>query len=98
MERIGRDNTRDDQERIRDRTQPRKKRRFDSGPDPEKIKSKLTSREQESDRATPGKEDNGPQLAKSSASKSISYTGSDKHAKRAYIGNIPLDTDQIDLQ
>ena len=95
MERIGRDQDTSEKDRVRDRTKPRKKRRFDSGPDPEKVKETLTTKEvrEEFDRE---KEEEA--AANILNKKPIVYSNSDVHAKRAYIGNIPIDTDPVDLQ
>ena len=95
MERIQRETSSEERDRIRDRSLTKKKRRFDSGPNPEKIKEELTTGRTKEDNDD-GLNSLGP--LGSTATKSASYLGSDKHAKRAYIGNIPIDTDHIDLQ
>lgn len=81
----------EDKEDIRQRTPPRKrtKRRFDSGPDPTKVREEHL--ETLSKSAT--------QLSKPTLpSRTAQCSTNDKHAKRAYIGNIPYDTDTSDLE
>ena len=100
MEQNNRDPTYDQsRERTRDRTRPRK-RRFDSGPDPNKIKESLKSgrtrdyEQASSSSSKPLYSSSGPSLPPKPITQ---FVGSDKHAKRAYIGNIPSDTDFADL-
>lgn len=90
----------DNKDHIRDRTisKPRAKRRFDSGPDPEKVKQELLSaKQQEMQKQSSGMS----QTFMSSGTVPNRYGSgntNDKHAKRAYLGNIPSDTDPIDLE
>ena len=96
MERIQRESSSEERDRMRDRSVPKKKRRFDSGPNIDKLKEEINvskSKDDEDDQS----QGNQSSLAASSL-KTSSYLGSDKHAKRAYIGNIPIDTDHVDLQ
>lgn len=93
MERIGREPNPEARERTRDRTKPRK-RRFDSGPDPEKIRQEMMKGRERDYQKSSNNEDKGANVS----TKKQTYIGNDKHAKRAYIGNIPSDTDHYDLQ
>lgn len=99
MERSYRENSSENRDRPRDRSRTKKKRRFDSGPDPEKVKQELlTPREREYQREEEVKPAQGDQNAASNYRHMQTFSANDKHAKRAYIGNIPQDTDTIDLQ
>ena len=96
MERIGRENNIEDKERVRDRTRPRRKKRFDDGPDPEQIKQGvIPQRARDYQNSNPEMTEVKPATV---VRKTTTYVGNDKHAKRAYIGNIPQDTDHSDLQ
>ena len=98
MDRIGRDEDPDNRDRNRDRTRERKKRRFEGGRDPEEIKRELLSkRERNYERQEPAQSSQPASGTSSMLRKPASYSANDKHAKRAYIGNIPQDTDTVDL-
>ena len=97
MERIQKESIIEERERTRDRSRPRK-RRFNSGPDPQKLKEEL-----QKGRERDYQKDNSATETDSKSTGGVrkittSFIGNDKHAKRAYIGNIPQDTDHFDLQ
>jgi hypothetical protein len=99
MERIGRElNPTEESERVRDRTKPRKKRRFDSGPDPELVKQGLVSGRKRDYEKDDNEISPNPTSSMHRKPPAPTFVGNDKHAKRAYIGNIPQDTDHYDLQ
>lgn len=98
MERVPRSENSEESDRNRDRSSHRKKRRFDSGPDPNKIKELLTKRDRDYDKTPDSPTDQQNQSNAAGLKKPPMFVGCDKHAKRAYIGNIPADTDAIDLQ
>ena len=85
---------------VRDRTTSRRrtKRRFDSGPDPEKIKQELERHKEMNDQRQMSSISQTQQANNGMVNRFATGNTNDKHAKRAYIGNIPQDTDSIDLE